>query len=228
MSRTAWRTAGALALGHVVLMLLALTQQQSARLGEDPATAYEGAYLARVFAGGYLEALAFLLLLPVVAFLGRALGRRTEVGRWAASTGFAAGIAYIASTLAVGLPAGAAAIYGAEHGADLATVSVVNDVRNFAFFLSMLLLAVHVAGVALSIMSDAVLTDRRLPRWLGWTGLGTGVVLVGTVPFAVTGAVDYATLVWILWFIALATAMLRHRPEEAGVPTRAAVTTTAV
>jgi hypothetical protein len=223
MSRTAWRTAGALALAHVALMLTAITQQQSPRLGEDPAAAYEGADLARVFAGGYLEALAFLLLLPVVAFLGRALGRRTETGRWAASTGVAAGVAYIASTLTVGLPAGAAAIYAAEHGADLATVAVVNDVRNFAFFLSMLLLAVHVAGVAV-----ALLADRLLPRWLGWSGLGTAVVLVGTVPFAVTGAVDYATLVWILWFIALATAMLRHRPEGAAVPTRAAVTTTAV
>jgi hypothetical protein len=223
MSRTAWRTAGVLALGHVVLMLLAITQQQSARLGEDPAAAYAGADLARVFAGGYLEALAFLLLLPVVAFLGREVGRATDVGRWAASTGFAAGVAYIASTLAVGLPAGAAAIYGAEHGADLVAVSLVNDVRNFAFFLSMMLLAVQVAGVAI-----AVLTDRRLPGWLGWSGLGIAVVLVGTVPFAGTGAVDYASLVWILWFIALATAMLRHRPEEAGVPTRAAVTTTAV
>jgi hypothetical protein len=204
-------------------MLIAITQQQSARLGEDPAAAYAGADLTRVFAGGYLEALAFLLLLPVVAFLGRAVGRATDLGRWAASTGFAAGVAYIASTLAVGLPAGAAAIYGAEHGADLATVSVVNDVRNFAFLLSMMLLAVHVTGVAV-----AVLTDRRLPGWLGWSGLGTAVVLVGTVPFAASGAVDYATLVWILWFIALATAMLRHRPEEADVPTRAAVTTTAV
>jgi hypothetical protein len=123
----------------------------------------------------------------------------------------------------VGLPAGAAAIYGAEHGADLATAAVVNDVRNFAFFLSMMLLAVHVAGVAV-----AVLTDRRLPGWLGWTGLGTAVVLVGTVPFAATGAADSATLVWILWFIALATAMLRHRPERAGVRTRTTAATTSV
>jgi hypothetical protein len=204
-------------------MLAAITQQQSPRLAEDPAVAYEGADLARVLAGGYLEALAFLLLLPVVAFLGREIGRRTETGRWAASTGFAAGIAYVASTLAVGLPAGAAAIYGAEHGADLGTVTVVNDVRNFAFFLSMMLLAVHIAGVAI-----AVLTDRLLPGWLGWSGLGTAVVLVGSVPFAVTGAVDYATLVWILWFIALAAAMLRHRPDGAAVPTGAAAATTAV
>lgn len=223
MSRTAWRTAGALALGHVVLMVLAITQQQSPRLGEDPAAAYAGADLARVLAGGYGEALAFLLLLPVVAFLAREVGRTTETGRWAASTGFAAGIAYIASTLAVGLPAGAAAVYGAGHGADLGVVAVVNDVRNFAFFLSMMLLAVHVAGVAV-----ALLADRRLPGWLGWSGLGTAAVLVATVPFAGTGAVDYATLVWILWFIALATAMLRHRPEGVGVPSPAAVTTTAV
>jgi hypothetical protein len=202
-------------------MLFAITQQQSASLGEDPATAYADVDLTRAFAGGYLEALAFLLLLPVVAFLGRELGRGTDVGRWAASTGYAAGIAYIATTLAVGLPAGAAAIYGAEHGADLVTVSVVNDVRNFAFFLSTMLLAVQVAGVGVTI-----LTGRQLPAWLGWSGIGTAVALVGTVPFAVTGAVDFATLVWILWFIALATAMLRHRPDGAGVPRSAAAATT--
>ena len=213
MSRNAWRTAGALALAHVILMMAAISQQRSPRLGEDAASEYAGADLARVLAGGYLEAVAFLLLVPVVAFLGRAVGRRTETGRWAASTGRAAGIGYITSTLTVGLPAGAAAVYGADHGADLATVTVVNDVRNFAFLLSMLLLAVHVAGVAL-----AVLGDGLLPAWLGWSGLATAGVLVGTVPFAVTGAVDYATLLWILWFIALAAAMIRHRPEAAALP----------
>jgi hypothetical protein len=215
MSRTSWRSAGVLALAHVTLMLVAITQQRSPRLGEDPAAAYAGADLTRVLAAGYLEAVSFLLLVPVVTFLARAVGRRTEAGGWAASTAFAAGVGYIASTLAVGLPAGAAAIYGAEHGADLAMVAVVNDVRNFAFFLSMLLLAVHVAAVGV-----AMLSDRVLPGWLGWSGIATAAVLVGSVPFAITGAVDYATLLWILWFVGLAAVMIRHRPEGAAVADR--------
>jgi hypothetical protein len=140
------------------------------------------------------------------------VGWRTEAGRWAAQTAFAAGVGYVLVSLAPGLAAGAAAYYGAQHGTDLATVSVVNDVRNFAFFLSMLLLAVHAIGIAIGALSDGV-----LPAWLGWSGVATAVVLLASVPFAAAGAVDHATLLWILWFIALAAVMLRHRPREADV-----------
>jgi hypothetical protein len=220
MSRTAWRTAGVLALGHVVLILVGISQQRSPRLGDDAAAVaaeYVDSDMTRVLGGGYIESLGFVLLLPVIAFLARAVGRRTEIGGWAAQTAFAGGIAYVVVSLVPGLAAGAAALYGAQHGADLATVSVVNDVRNFAFFLSMLFLAVHAAGVSISALSD-----RALPVWIAWGGLATALVLVTSVPFAAVGAVDYATLVWILWFVALAGAMLRHRPAGADVPTGSA------
>lgn len=213
MSRTAWRTAGGLALGHVVLILIGISQQRSPRLGDDAravAAEYVDGDMARILTGGYVEALGFLLLLPVVVFLARALGR-TEWGGWAAQTAAAAGIAYVTVSLAPGLAAGAAALYGAQHGADLSLVAVVNDVRNFAFFLSVLLLAVHTAGV-----SASALADRVLPSWLGWSGLGTAVVLLASVPAAAAGAVDYATLLWILWFVALAGVMIKHRPTDAG------------
>jgi hypothetical protein len=217
MSRTAWRTAGLLAVGHVVLVLAGISLQSSPRLGDDAAAVtatYVDSDMARVFGGGYIESLGFVLLLPVVAFLARAVGRRTDVGGWAAHTGFAGGIGYVVVSVAPGLAAGAAALYGAQYGADVATVSVVNDVRNFAFFLSMLFLAVHAAGVSVSVLADGV-----LPAWTAWGGLATALVLVVSVPFAAVGAVDYATLVWILWFVALAAVMLRHRPAGAGVPT---------
>jgi hypothetical protein len=210
MSRTAWRAAGFLAVAHVVLILVGISQQRSPRLGDDAATVaaeYVDGNLTRILAGGYIEAVGFVVLLPVLAFLARAVGWRTETGGWAAQTAFAGGIGYVVMSIAPGFAAGAAALYGAQHGADLATVTVVNDVRNFAYFLSMLLLAVHAAGVGV-----CALSDRVLPTWLGWSGLATGLVLVASVPFAAAGAVDYATLVWILWFLALAGVMLRHRP----------------
>ena len=215
MSRTAWRLAGAFAIGHVVLILLGISQQNTLRLGEDAAAVtaqYVDGDMTRTFAGGYVEALGLLLLLPVIAFLARAVGRRTEAGRWAAQTGFAAGTGYVLLSLAPGLAAGAAAMYHAQRGADVATVAVINDVRTFAFFLSLLLLAVHTIGIAVG-----VLTDRVLPAWLGWSAIATAAFLVGSVPFAVAGVADYATLLWILWFTALATVMLRHRPDGADV-----------
>ncbi|MGY1825778.1 hypothetical protein [Blastococcus sp. SYSU DS0541] len=209
MSRTAWRVAGSLALAHVVLILVGISQQRSPRLGdgaEAVAAEYVDGDLARIMAGGYVESVGFLLLLPVLAFLARALSR-SETGGWASQTAFAAGIAYVALSLAPGLAAGAAALYGAQHGADMVTVSLVNDVRNFTFFLSVLLLGVHAAGVGI-----AVLADGELPPWLGWAGLGTGLVLVASVPAARLGAVDWATVAWMVWFLALATVMLRYRP----------------
>jgi hypothetical protein len=213
MSRTAWRMAGVFAIGHVVLILVGITQQNSLLLGDDAATVtaqYVRGDMARTLAGGYVEALGLLLLLPVIAFLARAVGRRTEAGRWAAQTGFAAGTGYVLLSLAPGLSAGAAAIYHAQRGADVAAVSLVNDVRIFSFFLSLLLLAVHTIAIAIG-----VLTDRALPAWVGWSAIGTAVLLAVSVPFAAAGMADYATLLWIVWFIALGTVMLRHRPQEA-------------
>ncbi|TFV86245.1 hypothetical protein [Blastococcus sp. CT_GayMR16] len=219
MSRTAWRLAGAFAIGHVVLILAGISQQDTLLLGDDAAMVaeqYVDGDMIRSFAGGYVEALGLLLLLPVIAFLAQAVGRRTEAGSWAARTAFAAGTGYVLLSLAPGLAAGAAAFYGAQHGADVATVSLVNDVRVFAFFMSLLLLGGHTIGIAIG-----VLTDHVLPAWLGWSAVVTGIVLLGGVPFAVHGVADYATLLWILWFIALATVMLRHRPQGADVVARA-------
>jgi hypothetical protein len=206
MPKTSWRAAGALALGHVLLILVGISQQSSPRLGDDDAAVaaeYFDGPLTRILAGGYVEAVGFLLLLPVLTFLARAVGRRTETGSWAAQTALAAGTGYVVMTLAPGLAAGGAALYGAQQGADLGTVAVVNDVRNFAFLLSLLLLAVHAAGVGISILADLV-----LPKWLGWSALVTAAVLLVSVPLAGSGAADVATLVWIVWFVALATVMI--------------------
>jgi hypothetical protein len=114
MSRTAWRVAGMLAIGHVVVVLVGITQRNSLRLGDDAATVaaqYAEGDMARTFAGGHVEALGFLLLLPVVAFLARGVGRRTEAGGWAASTAFAAGVGHVIVSRTPGPAAGAAASY---------------------------------------------------------------------------------------------------------------------
>src|SRR5690349_20873559 len=141
-----WRVAGGLAIAHVVLLFAGFSQERSFSLGDGTAAARHslvGGSLARSMIGGYVESFAFVLLLPALAFLAHAVGTRTAVGRWAASTSLIAGVCYVAITLATGMPAGAAALYDAHRGGDVATAVMVTDVRTFAFFLSLLVLGLQ-------------------------------------------------------------------------------------
>ena len=138
-----WQVAGALGLAHIVLIPVGIALQQSALFADGTAgirDRYVEGDFARTASGGMLEAFGFLLLLPALVFLARALGRRTEVGRWAAQSGLMCGVAYVAVTFAVGFPAGAAAMYGAQHGLDVDAAFALNNVRIFGYFLSLLLL----------------------------------------------------------------------------------------
>jgi hypothetical protein len=66
-------------------MLGGFSQEKSALLTDSADVVkrtYVGANVSRVLAGGYVESLAFVVLLPVLVFLARAIGQRTEVGRW--------------------------------------------------------------------------------------------------------------------------------------------------
>ncbi len=156
-----------------------------------------------------LESVGFLLLVPALVFLARALGRRTEAGRWAAQSGLVCGAAYVAVTFAVGFPAGAVAMYGAQHGLDVDTAFALNNLRIFAYFLSLMLLAGSTLGIAFSALADGV---HR--RWVGGFGVVTGAGLLVSTPLSVVNLQDLGTLVWMVWFLGLGVLMLRHRDPE--------------
>lgn len=201
---TAWRVAGGLALAHVVLMFVGLSQEVSPIHGDTADKAFDTlsrASFDRVIAGGYVESLGFVVLLPALVFLARSLGRRTETGRWAAQTGLAAGVAYVAVTLASGFPPGAAALYAAQHGAGAQVVAAVVDIRSYAFFLSILLLGAHAISVGVS-----ALADRRFTPWVGYGGLVAGLASLAGVA---AGAVNVASMVWIVWWVGVAVCLLR-------------------
>ena len=201
-----WRWAGALALAHVVVMLAALSQEVLVAHG-DPASsvqaAYAGASLPKVLVAGYVEALAFLLLVPAIVLLARLLGTRSELGRVAALCFQALGTAYVASTFAVGFPPAAAAVYAAHHGVDPGAIAVVNDVRNYGFVLQVALLS----GMTLA-LGIAALADRVHRRVAGWGG----VVLGGAGILVVPVAYDLVSVVWLAWWVALAVLLLRGAP----------------
>ena len=69
--------------------------------------------LTRTVIGGYVDLMAFLVLIPMLVILARGLGRRTEVGRVAAVSALLAGAGYVILTFSPGLAAGATSMLGA-------------------------------------------------------------------------------------------------------------------
>jgi hypothetical protein len=213
--RPLWRVAGVLAIAHVVLIPVSLALEMPALFADGVggiSEAYVEGDLTRSFTGGVLESYAFLLMVPVLVFLGRALGRGSELAGWAAQTGVLCGLAYVAVTFAVGFPAGGAAMYGAQHGLDLDAAFAINNVRIFAYFLSLLLLGGSTLGFAV-----AALADRVHRRWWGAFGIVTSIVLFASTPLAAVNLHDWGTLVWMVWFVGVGVTMLRHRDDERAV-----------
>jgi hypothetical protein len=214
LTRPLWRVAGGLALAHVVLMLVGVLTSGTPTIHEGQEGiehSYVEGSLTRIFTGGYVETLAFVLLVPVLVFLARAFGRRTEAGAWASQTAAFAGLVYVAVVVAGGFAAGAAASWGAQHGLSLEQSLAINNIRNFAYYLSLAFLGAHAVGLGL-----AARADRLMPRWVGWGGLAIGTALLMAVPAATVGLADGVTVVWLVWWTGLAVLMLRH-PRELAV-----------
>lgn len=219
-SRRLWQLAGVFALTHVVLIPVGIYLQGGPLFADGTAgitESYVRGDITRSFTGGVLESFGFLLLVPALVFLDRVLGRGGAAGRWAAETGLACGMGYVAVTFAVGFPAGAAAMYGAQHGLDVEAAFALNNVRIFGYFLSLLLLGGSTLGFA-----AAALADRFHRRWFGWFGVVTGVALLASTPLAGIGQQDWGTLVWLVWFVGVGVLMIRHREEQPNDPEIAA------
>ena len=209
--RRLWQIAGAFAIAHVVLIPVGIALQGGPLFSDGRqgiVDDYVNGDLTRSFSGGVLEAFGFLLMIPALVFLARALGRRTDAGRWAAQTGLMCGLAYVAVTFAVGFPAGAAAMYGAQHGLDVDAAFALNNVRIFGYFLSLMVLGGSTLGIALSALADGVHT-----RWIGGFGVVTGLALLVSTPLAGIGQQDWGGLVHLVWFVGVGVLMLRHRED---------------
>ena len=212
VSRRLWQIAGALALAHTVLVLAAVALMESPLFAdgvEGIRDEYVAGNLGRTLAAWYVESLAFLMLVPVLVFLSRRVGHRDERARWASQTSLLCGLGYVVVTFAVGFPAGAVAMYGAQHGLDVETAFAMNNLRIFGYFLSLVLLGGQVLGLAL-----AGLLDGFHPRWVGGFGLLTGAGLLLAPAVAPWNLQDVPTLVWMVWWVGLAVLMLRHRAGQ--------------
>lgn len=209
-SPAAWRWAGGLALAYVVIVFAALPVEG---VMTDPGASsgelkhqYASVAFNRILAGGYVESLAFLVLVPALVTLGRRFGRRTETSRAAAQSFAGLGLCYAAATLAIGFTPMFAAAYGAHHGVDAQVLSTVNDLRNYGY-----LLQVAISLAMTLALGVAALAEGVFVRWVGWGG-----VLVGSLGLVATPFARNATgMVQIVWWIGLAVLCLRGGPKKA-------------
>ena len=210
--RYLWIAAGWLAIAHIVLIFAGTISTKSLQLGDSPATAADALVKSSMpssFAGGYLSYLGFLVFLVGGLLFAQLLRSDDIVPRWLSSCIAGSVVAYVAVTISTGFAAGAAALYDGHHGADLGTVTTVNDIRNLGFILCAGLVGVFAISLGL-----AARVSGALPRWVTVSGVLVGAFAILSVPGARTGATDVSTMLFFLWFVAVGIAALRHSHHE--------------
>ena len=217
MSQRLWRVFGALVIANIAMLFAGLAVEgMTPSLGSSSSDIVDqlmhGSMTHR-YAGGYVEALSTIVFLFAALLVARLLRGTDEWTGWLASGISATAIINVASGLIVGFPAGAAAIYDGHHGASVQMVTMVNDIRNFGFFLSVADLGIFTACVG-----GAILATRALPRWIGWAGVGAGLLCVVAVAGARNGAHNLANTVQMVWWVALGVVALSHRIPSPTVP----------
>jgi hypothetical protein len=115
----------------------------------------------------------------------------------------AAAVVYVAVQIAACGAAGAAAVYSGHHGAPLATITTVNDIRNLGFALSGAL-----AGLFMLAASASIQVTRLLPRWFAYAGYVAGAACIVGVPAVKAGAPQ--TLLWFAWLVVVGVLSLRR------------------
>jgi len=208
--RVLWRWAGGFGLAHIVVLLGAFSLEgvssvQHGTSAAKVADTYGGLGIDRVFYASYVEAMAFVVLVPALVLLARLFSRRTEVGRTAAQAFLVLGTAYVASTLAIGFPPLTASVYAAHQGIDAGTIATINDLRNYGFLLQVALSMAFTLA-----LGAAALAERSLTKWAGWGGVAVGAIGVVVTPFANNAG----SMAWMVWWVGLCVLCLRGGPSD--------------
>jgi hypothetical protein len=212
-----WRLAGGLCLAHVILLLAGYSQMRVPVFDAAPADVvktYADVATVRMYTGGYVGILAWLVLLAAVTLIARLLrtGTDGQAGGWLAGLVATAGTTATTVT-AIAFVTTGAAFTAAKHGYAADLVAGLTTVSKFADFVAMSAL-----GVCAVAIGAAALVGRALPRWIA-----VGSVLIGVVGIAAgahQGLLDIGNLLWLAYLVVLSVVML------CGPVRRAAVTTT--
>ncbi len=162
--------------------------------------------LPRTLAGGVLQIVGLLLLLPFAAMLTARVSGPGPSGVLLAPTARTAMAVYVTLSLAPGMSAGAAALWHAHTRTGNAEIlTALNDLRALSYFVALLPFALFLVAVGMAATSTG-----RLPRWAGWSAIVLGVLLAVGFPAAGTGLTDIVALLGLLWIPVVAVHLLRH------------------
>jgi hypothetical protein len=159
---------------------------------------------ARVYGGGYVEILAFPLLLVFFGRLRELLRRAEGEGGWLASTAFGAAVAALGFG-AVAFTAEATAYYAGRHGADAGTVAALLDMNSLAFLFGGIPFAIFLGATAV-----VVLRTSALPRWLGWSAAAIALAVPATL-WQPTDLAQIPHLLFNLWVLVVSVVLIRRR-----------------
>jgi hypothetical protein len=208
-SAASWRVAGGFGLAHIVVMLGAFSLEGVATdtsSWSGTAKMFAAHSFDRTFYASYVEAMAFVLLVPALVILARQLGRGTEAGRVAGQTALGLGIAYVGATMAIGFPPLTTSVYAAQHGADSNVVASIDQLRNYGFLLQVALSMAFTLALGV-----AAFSGRRFTRWGGYAGIAIGAAGLVVTPFAHNAM----NMVQMIWWVGLCVLCLKGGPKAA-------------
>lgn len=151
--------------------------------------------------GELLIGLAFLSAIPFVVRLHTAL-RAAEGGSGLFSTvALDAGLVMIAVGFAAQLPV-LTAFHYADKGLDPELAGVLITLNDFAFVTAWAIYSLLLAASAV-----VILRTHILPRWLGWSAAAIAVLLLGSIPFAMSAPPTF--VLFFFWVVAASVVLIR-------------------
>jgi hypothetical protein len=172
---------------------------------EEIARAYASAPTSVGWVGAYLEVLAFLLLFVFVARLSAVLRGAQDSGpTWLATGAVTAGLLAVCLTL-TGFAIGSSLRFRAGPGLQIEATLALFDAHVALYIASWALGAVFLGGAA-----AIILTQRVLPRWLGWAAGVFALLDLTAVGLPTSPLASFPNLLLLLWVLATSVSLLRH------------------
>lgn len=157
--------------------------------------------------GELLVGLAFLCAIPFVVRLYTAL-RAAEGGSGLFSTiALDAGLVMIAIGFVAQLPV-ITAFHYADKGLDPELAGVLIALNDFAFVTAWAIYSLLLAASAVVLVRTST-----LPRWLGWSAAAIAALLLGSVPFALSGPPTF--ILFFVWVVAASVVLIRRSDDDA-------------